>query len=87
MTQTGDYWLLAVTNNWDDQPNYIIFNYANNSSSYWSKSLNINTVFTVLDNPIPTMAILAEHYTNNFLYMLPLESPTSIQSQYPELFL
>ena len=87
MTQTGDYWLLAVTNNWEDQPNYIIINYADNSCSYWSNSLNINIPFEVLDKPLPTMPELVEHYAHNFLFMLPLESPTSISSQYPELFL
>ena len=61
MTQTGDYWLLAVTNNWEDQPNYIIINYADNSCSYWSNSLNINIPFEVLDKPLPTMPELVEH--------------------------
>lgn len=88
MKQTGDYWLLAVTTSWNDQTHYIILNYVDNSCSYWSDSLNfLNLTFESIDKPIPSMAELAEHYTHNFLYMLPLESPISILSQYPELFL
>ena len=87
MKQTGDYWLLAVTNSWDGQTNYIILNYTDSSCSFWSDSFDMDTTFESLDKPLPTMAELATHYANNFLYMLPLESPTSIQTQYPELFL
>lgn len=87
MKQTGDYWLLAVTNPWDGQPNYIMFNYSNNSCSYWSTSLDMDTTLEVLDKPIPHMSELVEHYARNLLFMLPLESPTSIQTQYPELLL
>lgn len=85
---TGNYYLLYLTIRSDDDT-FIILDYSTNSTSTWDPDLT-NPKLTPYSGELPTLETIVTLYTKDNYYtlsLLPLTSPYSALTDYPELFI
>lgn len=85
---TGNYYLLYLTIRSDDNT-FIILDYSTNSTSLWDPDLT-NPKLTPYSGELPTLETIITLYAKDNYYtpsLLPLTSPYSALTDYPELFI
>lgn len=85
---TGNYYLLYLTS-LSDNDTFIVLDYSTNSTSNWDPDLS-NIKLIPYDGELPTPEEIFALYTKDNYYtpsLLPLTSPYSALTDYPELFI
>lgn len=85
---TGNYYLLYLTSR-SDSNTFIILDYSTNSTSLWDPDLS-NIKLIPYSGELPTLETIITLYTKDNYYtpsLLPLTSPYSALTDYPELFI
>ena len=94
MKPTGSpYYLLAVSDTYGNSNRFILINYLTCSTTNWLASTSelVNPTYFSLTEPLPTLDAIRTTYADaggyTLVALVPLTSPTSALSDYPELFL
>lgn len=85
---TGNYYLFYLTSR-SDNDTFIILDYSTNSTSLWDPDLT-NPKLTPYSGELPTLETIITLYAKDNYYtpsLLPLTSPYSALTDYPELFI
>ena len=87
MMPTGNYCLLYL-NHIREKSTFIILDYLTNSTSSWDPDLT-NLKFIPYVNPLPSLPEITAMYNRGDyrLTIVPLTSPHSALTDYPELFI
>lgn len=92
MTQTGNYYLMHLTHK-RGKSMFMVLDYSTNCTSGWDPDFSNIKLIPYKDNNgiVPSLSEIASVYDKqNSVYactLLPLTSPSSAISQYPELFI
>lgn len=85
---TGNYYLLYLTS-LSDNDTFIVLDYSTNSTSNWDPDLS-SFKLNPYSGELPTKEEIISIYTKDNYYtpsLLPLTSPYSALTDYPELFI
>lgn len=89
MTQTGNYYLIHLTHK-RGKSLFMVLDYSTDCTSGWDPDFS-NIKFMPYKQVLPSLSEIACMYdkpdSDYTCTLLPLTSPTSAVSQYPELFL
>lgn len=85
---TGNYYLFYLTSR-SDNDTFIILDYSTNSTSLWDPDLS-SFKLNPYSEELPTLETIISLYAKDNYYtlsLLPLTSPYSALTDYPELFI